>query len=346
MKKFNILFSIISCLFVASCNSKNSNIISSANSESNFNSNSEANNESSENIATNNKVLITYFSYSNNTANVANSINKAINSDNIRIVPSIPYTSSDVDYTNSSSRSQVERKENARPEINKQTYEAINLSNYNNVLIGYPIWNNYSPMIIKTFIEHELNGLKNKNIYTFSTSASSSGNNAFNDLKNTYSDLNFVDNLHLTASNLSNMDNIVNNKINDWNLKGSETMENKRLELAFNNTKVYATLANNTPANDLKERLINGPITFSFKDFAGSEKIAYSNPILKINNEEGCDPKIGDIVIYKPWNNIAIFYKDTATFSSDLIFLARLDENEISKIANINNDFNITFKLI
>ena len=34
-------------------------------------------------------------------------------------------------------------------------------------------------------------------------------------------------------------------------------MENKRLELAFNDTKDYATLANNTPANDLIERLIN-----------------------------------------------------------------------------------------
>lgn len=34
------------------------------------------------------------------------------------------------------------------------------------------------------------------------------------------------------------------------------------------------------------------------------------------------------------------------TFSFNLIFLARLDENEFLKIANINNDFNITFKLI
>ena len=345
MKKINILFSIICCLFIASCNN-NSSITASDDSENSFNSSSETNNESSENITNNNKILIAYFSYSNNTANVANSINKAVDSDIVRIVPGIPYTSSDVDYTNSSSRSQVERKENARPEINTQTYDAINLSNYNNILIGYPIWNNYSPMIIKTFIEHELNGLKNKNIYTFSTSASSSGNNAFNDLKSTYTELSFVDNLHLTSSNLSNMDNIVNNKINEWNLKGSEVMENKRIELAFNDTKAYATLANNTPANDLLKRLESGPITFSFKNFSNSEKIAYPNPILKINNEEGCDPKIGDIVIYKPWNNIAIFYKDTATFSSDLIFLARLDENEISKIANINNDFNITFKLI
>lgn len=55
------------------------------------------------------------------------------------------------------------------------------------------------------------------------------------------------------------------------------TMENKRLELAFNDTKVYATLANNTQANDLIERLINVPITFSFKDFANSEKITFLN---------------------------------------------------------------------
>lgn len=94
-------------------------------------------------------------------------------------------------------------------------------------------------------------------------------------------------------------------------------------------------LQKNTPADDLLKRLDDNEITLEFSDFASSEKIAYPNPLLNILDEGGCEPEIGDIAIYKPWNNIAIFFNKTVSFSNDLVLIGKIDKDDISKITNI-----------
>ena len=92
----------------------------------------------------------------------------------------------------------------SRPEIkNKDS----NLSDYDTVLIGFPVWWDLAPRIINTFIEE--NNLENKKIYVFATSGGSSVNNSFNTLKNTYSNLNFI-----SAKRLSN--NVSDSDITNW----------------------------------------------------------------------------------------------------------------------------------
>lgn len=345
-KRFLILMFL--CLFATSCSNSN-NITSSGNGSSSTKPNDSSTIEpdlpgKDDNTNDSQNSLIVYFSYSGNTEDVANTIHNNLGSNIVKITPEIPYTAADVDYTNSSSRSQVERRTDARPEISSITYDAYNLSNYQNILIGYPIWNGYSPMIIKTYLEHEHDSLIGKNIYTFSTSASSSGSSAFNELKTKYNDINFKDFLHLTSSQLKNMDSLVSEKINSWNLKESED-NMRKINLTFGNKSIIATLGDNKPANDLLERLKNGSITLDFSDFGNSEKIAYPNPNLDIEGEDGFDPEVGDIAIYKPWNNIAIFYKDSASYSSDLIYVGKIDEDYINIIQEIPNNSTVIISL-
>ena len=122
-----------------------------------------------------------------------------LNADLVEIVPEVPYTSADLNYGNSDSRTSVEnRDENSRPGI-ANTIE--NMADYDTVLVGYPIWHGIAPRIIQTFLESY--DFSDKDVYTFSTSASSSGSGAFNALARMYTDINFVENLHLTSSQLS-----------------------------------------------------------------------------------------------------------------------------------------------
>ena len=65
-----------------------------------------------------------------------------------------------------------------------------NIDEYDTVIIGFPVWWYTAPTIINTFIEE--NNLAGKNIYVFVTSGGSSSEGSFNDLKNTYSNLNFI----------------------------------------------------------------------------------------------------------------------------------------------------------
>lgn len=115
------------------------------------------------------KILIAYFSATNNTENIANHLNELLDADLYEIVPETPYTSDDLDYNDSSSRSSQEMNDpNARPAISGGV---DSMEQYDVIFLGYPIWWGEAPRIISTFLEgYDLSG---KIIAPFCTSASS-----------------------------------------------------------------------------------------------------------------------------------------------------------------------------
>lgn len=115
------------------------------------------------------RVLVAYFSATGNTEHIAEYLQAILDADLYEIVPEVPYTSADLDYTNSSSRSQVEgRDPDARPAISGSVED---LEAYDVIFLGYPIWNGQAPKIISTFLEsYDFAG---KTIVPFCTSGSS-----------------------------------------------------------------------------------------------------------------------------------------------------------------------------
>ena len=115
------------------------------------------------------KALVAYFSASGVTEQVAERLASAAHADCFRIQPKIAYTKADLDWTNKSSRSSVEMSDPvSRPEI---VNEKIDVSSYDTIFIGFPIWWYVAPTIINTFLEsYDLTG---KTIIPFATSGSS-----------------------------------------------------------------------------------------------------------------------------------------------------------------------------
>ena len=115
------------------------------------------------------KILIAYFSATNNTENIANHLNEILDADLYEIVPETPYTSDDLNYNDSNSRSSQEMNDSdARPAISGSVG---NMEQYDVIFLGYPIWWGEAPRIINTFLEsYDLSG---KTIAPFCTSASS-----------------------------------------------------------------------------------------------------------------------------------------------------------------------------
>ena len=143
-----------------------------------------------------NKILVSYFSASGVTKEVASKIAEYIGGDLFEIEPVNKYTSEDLDWTNKQSRSSIEMgNPSSRPEVKNKV---SNLNDYDTVLIGFPVWWDLAPTIINTFIEK--NNLESKKIYVFATSGGSSVNNSFDNLKNTYSNLNFISAKRLSSS--------------------------------------------------------------------------------------------------------------------------------------------------
>lgn len=115
------------------------------------------------------KVLIAYFSATNNTEAIANHLDAILDADLYEITPETPYTSADLNYSSDSCRANREQNDaSARPAISGGVE---NMEQYDVVFLGYPIWWGQAPKIISTFLEsYDLSG---KTIVPFCTSGSS-----------------------------------------------------------------------------------------------------------------------------------------------------------------------------
>ncbi|MFJ2094639.1 cyclophilin-like fold protein [Streptomyces sp. NPDC087901] len=86
---------------------------------------------------------------------------------------------------------------------------------------------------------------------------------------------------------------------------------------------VDATLNDSPAARDLATLL---PLTLDLKDFHGTERIGY--PPRKLTTDgapKPSAPKVGDIAYYAPWGNLALYYQDGPSASSDLLILGHID---------------------
>ena len=115
------------------------------------------------------KVLVAYFSATNDTAKVAAELARAEGADLFEIKPEVPYTAADLDYTVKTSRSNVEMADpSCRPAISGKVAD---MSKYDAVFVGFPIWWGREPSIIDTFLEaYDFSG---KKIIPFCTSGGS-----------------------------------------------------------------------------------------------------------------------------------------------------------------------------
>ena len=115
------------------------------------------------------KKLVAYFSTSGVTAGVAKKLADALGADLFEIKPEVPYTAADLDWTDNKSRSTIEMKDpSSRPAI---ASKVADMSVYDEVFVGFPIWWYIAPTIINTFLEsYDLTG---KTVIPFATSGGS-----------------------------------------------------------------------------------------------------------------------------------------------------------------------------
>ncbi len=125
------------------------------------------------------KILVAYFSASGVTERAAKEIASAVGADLLEIRPAEPYTAADLDWKDQKSRSTLEMKDPAcRPAI---LASALDVSQYDVVFVGFPIWWYVEPRIIDTFLEsHPFSG---KTLIPFATSGGSGISGAQRSLK-------------------------------------------------------------------------------------------------------------------------------------------------------------------
>lgn len=141
------------------------------------------------------KIAVVYFSATGTTKKVAELIKDETNADIFEIIPKQKYTSEDLNYGDKNTRATKEQNdENARPEIEN----SIDLSNYDVVFLGYPIWWGNAPKIILSFIDNT--NLDGKTVIPFCTSGSSGISTSESTLKTYKNNIKWIEGKRFSSS--------------------------------------------------------------------------------------------------------------------------------------------------
>lgn len=254
----------------------------------------------------NGSVLVAYFSNTGNTEGVAEHIAEATGGDQREIVSEVPYTSADLDYGDDDSRANVEQNDpEARPEISGGAWD---LSGYELVFIGYPIWWGDAPRIIQTFIES--NDLSGKTVYVFSTSGSSSGNGAYSALSEDYPDVDFGGNIHFTSSQLSDAEARVSEWISGLDLPENDDAEVTTMYIKVNGNTLSVTMEDNASAREFTERLRSSDVTVTMNDYGDMEKVGpLGFSVTRSDTRISVGP--GDVILYQG-DQITVYYDESS----------------------------------
>lgn len=116
------------------------------------------------------KTIVLYYSATGTTKKAAEEVAKQLGADIAAIHPVKPYTATDLNWHDQSTRATVEQKQehDGRVPIKDNLPD---MAQYDNVIIGHPIWWGIPPRLIAATIDKlDLNG---KVLATFGTSSSS-----------------------------------------------------------------------------------------------------------------------------------------------------------------------------
>jgi hypothetical protein len=80
-------------------------------------------------------------------------------------------------------------------------------------------------------------------------------------------------------------------------------------------TSVDVTIGQDNPA--VRDFLSMLPLTLTFEEFAGREKISYLPRELEHSGSPGSDPEDGDLIYFIPWGNLGFYYNTAGIGHSD-----------------------------
>lgn len=166
---------------------------------------SDSNGESkAEDSVENGKILVAYFSYSGNTKKIAEEIQSKTGADIFEIKTVNAYSD---DYDTVLDEAQTERNDKARPELSEKVND---MSQYQTVIIGYPIWWGDMPMAVYSFLdEYDLSG---KTVLPFCTHGGSGLSQTDINIQDEEKDAKVTEGLAIRDSSLDDADG----EIDQW----------------------------------------------------------------------------------------------------------------------------------
>ena len=270
-------------------------------------------------ITDSNDVLVAYFSVTNHTRPLAEYAQNHLNSDLFEIVPSVPYTSEDIDYNSDCRANREQNDDTARPEIKNQIED---MSKYDTIVLGYPIWWGQAPKIMYTFIESY--NFEGKTILPFCTSGSSSIGTSATNLAKSAPNANWLEGRRFAIGTDEKT-------FTDWLDQYIQKKEDSSMKLKVDNTELDVTWEDNSSVKALDEL---GELNISMHRYGGFEQVGSIGHTL-VSNDIQMTTNPGDIVLYSS-NQLVIFFGSNSWSYTKLGHID-MNQNELNELLDKEN---------
>lgn len=258
-----------------------------------------------------NKTLIVYYSYTNNTEQIVDDLKTMINADVIKVEP----VNKNLDYAANNYAIGTEQLNKIKNNPNDaSSYPAIDpvtvdMSKYNTIIIATPLWWSQMASNMQTFLFKYGKEMAGKNIGLIVSSHSSGISGVEADAKRLVPNGKFyAKSLWINASKHSQRKALLEQWLKDvdFNDNVNDDDNYSTMNLKVNNSTMKVKLSDNAATKALVERLKEGAITYNAHDYGGFEKVGalgFSLP----SNDTYITTEPGDIMLYTS-NQLCIFF--------------------------------------
>lgn len=256
-----------------------------------------------------NKTLIVYYSYTNNTEQIVDDLKTMINADIIEVEPA----NKNLDDAANNYAIGTEQLNKIKNNPNDESsYPAIDpvivdMSKYNTVIIATPFWWSQMASNMQTFLFKYGAEMAGKNIGLIVSSHSSGISGVEADAKRLVPNGKFyAKSLWINASKHSQRKALLEQWLKDVNYNDNVNVDYNTMNLKVNNSTMKVKLSDNAATKALVERLKEGTITYNAYDYGGFEKVGalgFSLP----SNDTYITTEPGDIMLYTS-NQLCIFF--------------------------------------
>jgi len=259
-------------------------------------------------------VLVAYFSVTNNTKRIATYAQAYLDSDAFEIVPAEPYTAEDIDY-NSDCRANREQNDlNARPEIK---YTIPDISQYDTIVLGYPIWWGQAPKILYTFVEsYDLSG---KTVIPFCTSGSSPIGSSATNLSKAAPEATWLEGTRFSGS-------ARREEVEGW--LEQYVWEEKTMKLFIDEQELEMTWEDNASVKAINELT---PLLITMHRYGGFEQVGAIGQSI-VSSDQRITTNPGDVVLYAS-DQIVVFFGNN-TWEYTKLGHINLDQSKLNDLLN------------
>lgn len=272
------------------------------------------------------------------TEYVAHMIADEVGGDLHRIETVTPYTA---DFDELRDVNHDEMEQNYLPELKESN---LDLSAYDTVFVGYPVWATGVPQAVLSFLNaYDLSG---KTVVPFCTHDGYGAGSSYQTIAEASHAAVSLDGLAIEAVNVPDAQDTVEKWLTDIGISGSDSEEQKEtaIQITIGDRTLDGVLYDTALAEEIRGYF---PLTISMVEYGGREY--YGGVEFYPENLEGGQRNFenGEITYCEAHHNMAIFYAQTdhPNLSVDVIPIGRVT-SDLSVFDDLDSREDITFSLV